>query len=478
SATPDTAWWNTPLAGVNDTRSPWAFQERRCADGQTVRLLSSHPHGEHLTGILRSRTFAAPPQLSFYLAGHQGEPERPPHQRNVVRLRDAATDAVLAEAFPPRSDTAQKITWSLANHAGKQAFLEVTDGDAADAWAWLALGRFDPPVLSLPSVAPGDIARRQQTAAELAQRLRLPILAQVRDVALRAEFDAEARAAAARALAALDRDAAGKALPPVLTNATQPMRLREGVGVALIETELPQARHEVLAAMKSAPHRVQLNWAQALAANAAGAEALLQAIEAGNAAPSLLQNRAVRDRLLAARSADFTARLKKLTRDLGPVDALRERLLVQRVRAYAAAAGKISEGERVFQQNCAACHSIDGQGGLVGPQLDGIGQRGLERLAEDILDPNRNVDRAFRSHILKLADGEVISGLPRREEGEVLILADSTGKEISVPKKNIESSRESESSLMPDNFGDVIPPEDFNHLMAFLLSKATGQSSK
>ncbi|MBI4657803.1 MAG: hypothetical protein HY735_02950, partial [Verrucomicrobia bacterium] len=111
SATPDTAWWNTPLAGVNDTRSPWAFQERRCADGRSARLLSSHPLGEHLTGILRSRSFAVPPQLSFYVAGHQGEPERPPHQRNVVRLRDAATDAVLAEAFPPRSDTAQKITW-------------------------------------------------------------------------------------------------------------------------------------------------------------------------------------------------------------------------------------------------------------------------------------------------------------------------------------------------------------------------------
>jgi len=99
-------------------------------------------------------------------------------------------------------------------------------------------------------------------------------------------------------------------------------------------------------------------------------------------------------------------------------------------------------------------------------------------LMEDVLDPNRNVDRAFRTHIITLKDGDVMSGLPRREEGELLILADATGKEISVPKKNIQARRESETSLMPENFADVIPMEDFNHLMAFLLSKSTPPASK
>jgi putative heme-binding domain-containing protein len=182
--------------------------------------------------------------------------------------------------------------------------------------------------------------------------------------------------------------------------------------------------------------------------------------------------------LLAATPADVSARLEKLTKGLAPMDQMRERTLAQRVRAYSAAVAKPAEGQRVFQQNCAVCHRIDGEGGLIGPQLDGIGNRGLERLVEDVLDTNRNVDRAFRSHILKLKDGEVASGLPRREEGELLILADSTGKEISVPLKNIESRHESETSLMPENFADVIAPEDFNHLMAFLLSKRSEQAAK
>jgi hypothetical protein len=61
--------------------------------------------------------------------------------------------------------------------------------------------------------------------------------------------------------------------------------------------------------------------------------------------------------------------------------------------------------------------------------------------------------------------------LPRREEGEILLLADSTGKEIRIPKKDMQSRRESDTSLMPSNFGDIIPPEDFENLLAFLLSK-------
>ena len=54
---------------------------------------------------------------------------------------------------------------------------------------------------------------------------------------------------------------------------------------------------------------------------------------------------------------------------------------------------------------------------------------------EDIPDPNRNVDAAFRSTMFVLNDDDVVSGLFRREEGEKVIYAEATGKELSVPKK-------------------------------------------
>ena len=470
AASPDSSWYNTPLETATDATNPWAFQQRPCADGQKANLLSSHPRGEVFTGRLRSKAFSLPTTLSFYLSGHDGEPDKAPNGRNGVRLREASTGAILAEAVPPRNDTAQKISWNLAAHAGKTAYLEFIDGDPSDAWAWIAFGRFDPAVFSLPSRAPGEIARRQQSAGDLAARLRLPVGREVRQVALGEEFDAEARASAVRAFATLDRSAAIPALTPILSNASQPIRLREAVGLALLEADQDSARSGVVAAMMAVPYRVQVSWAQTLAASTTGANALLEAVAKGSVPPRLLQERAVRDRLSAGKPQEVVARLQSLTKDLPPADRERDRLISRRRSAYASSKATAIDGERVFQKNCIVCHQIEGKGALVGPQLTGIGNRGLERLCEDILDPNRNVDVSFRTTVLTLADGDIISGLFRREEGEQLVLADALGKEFNVAKKDVKERAQTESSLMPDNFGDAITPDEFNALLAYLLS--------
>ena len=141
---------------------------------------------------------------------------------------------------------------------------------------------------------------------------------------------------------------------------------------------------------------------------------------------------------------------------------------------------RVDNGQQLYVKNCVVCHQIDGQGGLVGPQLDGIGGRGVERLCEDVLDPNRSVDHAFRTTLLVLKDDDVISGLFRREEGETLVLADSTGKEVRIQKNKVAQRRESDTSLMPENFGELLTANEFNDLMAYLLSKsgATKPESK
>jgi putative heme-binding domain-containing protein len=102
-----------------------------------------------------------------------------------------------------------------------------------------------------------------------------------------------------------------------------------------------------------------------------------------------------------------------------------------------------------------------------------VGNRGAERLIEDVLDPSRNVDPTFRVTLFALKQGEAESGLIRREEGETVVIADATGKEKSIPKNEIVGRRESALSLMPDNFSEVIKPQDFNQLIAFLLSNGT-----
>ncbi len=148
-----------------------------------------------------------------------------------------------------------------------------------------------------------------------------------------------------------------------------------------------------------------------------------------------------------------------------------DQLITARAAAFQQANPDPAAGAAVFAAHCAACHQIGGEGGLLGPQLDGIGARGVERLCEDILDPNRNVDAHFHLHVITLKDGSTVSGFLKAEAGQVLILADAAGNETRVPKADVKKDDILPQSLMPAAFGQMIPEPDFANLLAWLLAR-------
>jgi len=160
-----------------------------------------------------------------------------------------------------------------------------------------------------------------------------------------------------------------------------------------------------------------------------------------------------------------------LTRGLPSVDARVGDLIRARAADFGKTKGDAALGKKAFTQHCAACHQVGGEGQKVGPQLDGIGNRGAERLLEDVLDPNRNVDAAFRATVLNLSDGRTLTGLLIREEGQVLVLADAAGKEVRVPNADVEKRTTSTLSPMPANFDTAVPEADFRHMLAYLLEQ-------
>ena len=172
---------------------------------------------------------------------------------------------------------------------------------------------------------------------------------------------------------------------------------------------------------------------------------------------------------------DLARRIEALTAGFPPAEAKIAAMIEHKLSAFSKSSSDVAKGEQVFRTNCAACHQIAGQGARIGPQLDGIGVRGPDRLLEDILDPNRNVDQAFRLTSLGLADGRAVSGLLLREEGDVLVIADNQGKEVRVPKGTVEARKTTPISPMPADFGDKIPEADFLHLLKYLDSRKEGK---
>lgn len=110
----------------------------------------------------------------------------------------------------------------------------------------------------------------------------------------------------------------------------------------------------------------------------------------------------------------------------------------------------------LYARHCAACHQLGGTGTTVGPQLDGVGQRGVERLLEDLLDPGRNVDPSFARTTLTLTNGDLWSVLVRRREPGALVVVDETGAERTVALAQVARERPSRLSLMPGNFGELL----------------------
>jgi putative heme-binding domain-containing protein len=311
-----------------------------------------------------------------------------------------------------------------------------------------------------------------QAGIELAGSLRLTEMAErLAAVAASSSAAEGSRRAAIDTLLALDANRNAAAVGRVLADAAAPLAIREHAATKLAQANQPSTRAELLQVLPAAPARLQNTIAAALAGSREGAEKLLEAVAGGKASARLLQEPGVAVRLEQTKLPNLKEQLAKLTAGLPRADQRIGELIDRRRTAFLAAKADAVAGKQVFTKHCAACHQIGGEGARIGPQLDGIGIRGLDRLLEDILDPNRNVDQAFRLTTLELKKGQVVSGLLLKEEGAILVLADAQGKEMRVPKDAVAERSTSQMSPMPADLADKIPQAEFDHLLAYLLAQ-------
>ncbi len=312
-----------------------------------------------------------------------------------------------------------------------------------------------------------------RTGIEMVARLRLDKReAEVIKIAKQEAALESLRLAALTTLSSLDAKRSAPVLAQVLASAEAPLTLRENAANLLARANQPETLAALAAALPIATARMQTVIAAGMATSPAGADLLLKSVEAGKASARLLQERAVEVKLNDSRLPDLKTRVGKLTQGLPPAEARVQQLIEERRKSFLAAKkAETLTGAQVFEKNCMNCHQIGGKGARIGPNLDGIGIRGLDRLLEDTLDPNRNVDQAFRTTILNLKSGQVFSGLLLKEEGEVLVLADAQGKEVRVEKKAVEERFTTQVSPMPADLATRIPETDFNNLITYLLAQ-------
>lgn len=453
--------------------TPWGVEQRRFgAGGELSPVFSSLTRGETYTGVFETAAWPCPDRLRFWIVGHNDHPEVAQQPLNRVELVLEESAEVLKVELPPRSDIARAVEWDLSAWRGEPVRLRVIDQQSGAAYAWIGVGGF-----SLEGLGPGPLRQAHLRMLELAKRLpispQLPALGRwIEHGRLDATWQLNWWAASQRQadplLAALVGFAAER----------QWSDLRELIAEQATGRPEPELHRRLATALAGrATAREQAELTRLLANRAAWHPLLLSLIESGTLASSNLATLdapwwetlpagAVQDRLRDWHSDRSGAS------DPRAADAEMATLLARRLAAIETLAVDAQRGQQIFGQRCAACHRLDGVGQVVGPQLEGVGGRSIERLIEDVLWPDRNVDEAFRTSTVLLEDGEVISGLVRQRTEQVLVMADQEGRERGISVESIVQEKTGQRSLMPGNYDELLGDQELADLLGYLRRTA------
>lgn len=479
----DSREWPTEPRSLNPNSHPRPDQVSK----EKVAFWSSLGLSERYTGTWTSGIFPAKESLSFWVAGHDGLPNEPDRKENYVRVMLANSKTgdwtEISRCYSPRNDVAKFFSVDLSQHIGESIRIEVVDGCGLDSYAWIAIAD-----VSEPGLMRSGQRDQYQSMLRLAKVFGASIVAQ--DPSLRSDFmDIWTKIVQSDKLdgfhkANLQQWVQGQQ-QPILSDLVS-LIVERGLDDLLTKpgiTKDGKTWKFVWDWSKDDPDRLAgLSEAFGNRANAATQEELVLRWSRHRDSFELIENLIRRGALsketlrilpaswwesLSGPTAERFADLKPE----GTSDLDRAAIVQTKAQAVRNATADLEVGKRVFQERCANCHQLGGQGKVIGPQLDGAIVRTIDRLCEDILWPNRNVDEAFRITNVMMDDGETISGLILDRTDKALEIIDQAGRSQRVARDQVEQEKISKLSLMPGNFEEIISDEELASLIGYMKSQ-------
>jgi len=142
-------------------------------------------------------------------------------------------------------------------------------------------------------------------------------------------------------------------------------------------------------------------------------------------------------------------------------------MLRQSIEDPTAPVADLGNGRVVYNQLCAKCHRMYGDGEAIGPDLTGSDRANLDYLVENIIDPSAIVPANYRVSVLIIDDGRVLNGTIISRNEKTLTLQTQTDR-IIVPLESIEAERLTDQSPMPEGQLDALSAQQIRDLFAYL----------
>ncbi|MDB5351802.1 MAG: putative rane-bound dehydrogenase [Planctomycetota bacterium] len=137
--------------------------------------------------------------------------------------------------------------------------------------------------------------------------------------------------------------------------------------------------------------------------------------------------------------------------------------------------GDVRRGQAVFNGTkaaCLSCHAIGYVGGTVGPDLSRIGAIRNDRdLLESIVFPSASFVRSYEPMVVATKEGQVHSGVLRKDSPEEVVLATGPDKEVRISRADVEEMKPGTVSVMPSGLDQQVTKQELADLLAFLKSR-------
>jgi len=131
--------------------------------------------------------------------------------------------------------------------------------------------------------------------------------------------------------------------------------------------------------------------------------------------------------------------------------------------------GDVANGERVFNQQCIACHRIAGRGGRLGPDLTRIGAtRSPAAVTREIRTPSEWIMPAFETVTVLTKDGQRVRGAKKAEDVFSIQIMDAAERIQGYRKADLQDVIYEKTSLMPAYPPERLSEKDLTDLVGYL----------
>ncbi len=144
------------------------------------------------------------------------------------------------------------------------------------------------------------------------------------------------------------------------------------------------------------------------------------------------------------------------------------------------APGDAVAGKAVYGANgCTNCHTLQGKGGKLGPDLSNAGLRmPLPKIRKAVADPDDSIAEGYQGIELVMRSGERVRGVVKNRTNYSVQVQLGNGSLRLLNVGDVETMTLREATMMPVDYAKKLSKTEMDNLVAFLAQQAAGAPAR